>query len=387
VQALGSAETPSGRQLYCGVKNHGTQPARVVLDLLADGKAVDSAEATVAPGEVWGRTVAVPRRAMVFEARLAEGGGALAADDVAYHVQDPGATVRALIVGPGDFFTERALVLDPRVTLDRAASLPESERPGSPGAPGYDIVVFSGVPEQETKARGVLTLGQAGPSSPVQATGRWQRPGAFVTTDDPLLQGVSFDGVFVESGEKVRPRGSGRVLADCDQGPVVVASGGPTRRVYLAFRPLDSDFPLNVSFPIFVANAIDFLAPKQAGGSFVLQPARPALIPWPTDGDVGVSGPGGFAATWKSTGGRLAVKNLDLAGVYRLGQGSGAKTLYAGLRSETESSIAPRTTVELGDESVVRQSAPFRFVDFWRPILLVLLVVLGIEWWLYGRLS
>lgn len=387
VQALGSTEGPQGRLLYCGLKNFGSDVTQARVTIIADGKAIDSADATLESKGTWGKTLKVPRDSRVFEARLDRGGGFLQADDVAYHVNEPGATLRVLLVGPGDFFTERALVLDPRVTLDRSSSLPASEVPGSGGPSSYDVVVFSGAPEQPCKARGVLTLGRAGDVTPVKVGGKYSKPGSFVPVTDPLLNGVRFDGVYVDSGEKVRPSGSGRTILDSDKGPIIVASSGARRQVYTSFAPLESDFPLSVGFPIFIANALDFLAPRALGSNLAVTPARPQVLPWPKDGAVQVSGPAGFRADALSRDGRVTVKGLDRVGVYTVGSGKGQKRLLAGLRSDSESNIEPRSTVQLGGEQVARLASPVRFADFWRPILLLLLVILAVEWWLYGRLS
>lgn len=387
VQALGSSEGPQGKLLYCGLKNFGTQPAQVRLTILADGRAMDSTDAALDAQGTWGKTLRVPRETKVFEARIEQGGGFLQSDDVAYHVNEPGAVLRVLLVGPGDFFTERALVLDPRVTLDRATSLPTSEALGAGGPSNYDVVVFSGTAEKPCKAKGILTLGRAGDSSPVKVTGKYAKPASFVPTDDALVRGVRFDGVYVDTGERVRPVGSGRIVLDSDKGPIIVASSGARRQVYTSFAPLESDFPLSVGFPIFIANALDFLAPRALGGNLAVSPARSQVLPWPSDGTVEIAGPAGFSAQAESRDGRLTVKGLDRVGVYTVGHGKGAKRLFVGLRSDAESNIAPRAVVQLGGEQVARLASPVRFADFWRPILLLLLAILAVEWWLYGRLS
>jgi hypothetical protein len=386
VQALGSAEGPKGRVLYCGLKNFGEATA-VRVSVFADGKLVDAFDAKLAAGSTWGKSLLVGRGNRVFEARLDSGGGHLKADDVAYHVADPGASIRALLVGPGDFFTERALVLDPRVTLDRAASLPVSEAPENPGPAAYDVTVFSGTAEVPCKSQGVLTFGRAGSTTPVTVVGTMSRPGAFSQVQDPLVQGVAWDGVYVEKGQKVAARGSGKVVVESDQGPMVVATSGSKRHVYVAFDPLESDFPLSVSFPIFIANALDRLAPRALGRTVAVTPGRGAVLPWPVDGEVRLAGPAGEAATLRSEGGRLAVKGIARVGRYTLGQGQDSRTLLASLRSEEESRIEPRSTVQLGDGVVDRVAAPSRFSDVWRPLLALLLLVLAVEWWLYGRLS
>ncbi|MCH7945818.1 MAG: BatA and WFA domain-containing protein, partial [Armatimonadetes bacterium] len=165
IEALGSSEGPDGRIVYCGVKNHGYDAAEVTVNIFADGVQIDSERTKIESGKSWGKTFAAPPGVSVIEARLV-GGDILPADDYAVTVVDPGASLRVLLVTGGNLFLERALALDPRVTLDKSAVVPETEKAGTPGPGTYDVVVFDGVRESAVTARGILTLGAPGPPSP-----------------------------------------------------------------------------------------------------------------------------------------------------------------------------------------------------------------------------
>ena len=78
-----------------------------------------------------------------------------------------------------------------------------------------------------------------------------------------------------------------------------------------------------------------------------------------------------------------SVRDATTVGQYELGD----RSLYAYLRSDRESNIEPNKDIQLGGGSVKAQRAPIRFADFWRPLLLLTLLVLGGEWWLYARRS
>ena len=209
----------------------------------------------------------------LFEARL-DAGDALQADDYAAVAADPSAALRVLTVGGEDPFLERALALDPRVTLDRAASLPAD------GGARYDVVAFDGVPSQPTKSRGVLILGNAGVGAPVVAEGDAKAPKSTGAEDVPLLKGVDLDGVYIDHAERVRPVAGGVVVARSSAGPLIVTSNAPAQKtVYVAFAPLQSDFPLQVGFPIFVGNALDFLGGGAGDGPLVVRAGKALLAP------------------------------------------------------------------------------------------------------------
>jgi hypothetical protein len=385
IEALGVAETPAGRQAYCGVRNYGLDARSGALTLFADGKPIDSVRFEVPGGKSWGRTAVVPAGSRVIEARI-EAKDRLAADNVAYALAEAGGSLRVLLVGPGDFFLERALVLDPRVTLDKAPAVPSGERGSGPSA--YDLVVFDGVPEEPVRARAVLTLGRAGGPSAVRRTGTLERPKFVDSASHPLMEGVDLDGIYIEKAEKVAPEGSAQTVSESDGGPLVVVRSGPKRQVYVAFSPLDSDFPLSVGFPIFVANALTFLAGTASQEHLVVRAGQVFQVPVPSDSAT-LEGPGDLRARLEAReGGRAMVREATRVGEYRIGlAGATTQRVYAQLRSETESNIQPADEIRLGGGQAKAVQSPARFSDFWRPLLLLGLAVLALEWWLFARRS
>jgi Ca-activated chloride channel homolog len=387
IQALGVATTGEGRQLYYSLHNHGLQPSEGTLNLFIDGQLYNSIKVQVPPGSAVGDTLGLPESGRVIEARL-DNNDLLSADNYAVAIADAGATVRALLVGGGNLFLERALSLDPRITLERASQLPPSEKAGSPGLPSYDLIVFDGVQEQPVKAKGVLTLGVAGPNSPVTASGSGD-PGPLASEqhDHPLLTGLSFEGVFIERAERVRPKPEGEVLVETRAGPLIVVSETAQRKIYVGFEPLKSDFPLQVAFPIFVANAIDFLAPGGAGAPLAVATGRPFSLPALTDGEAILKGPTGEHKV-DPAGGSYVFRHATRVGAYEIGgTADRPQQVFAVLASENESNIAPSDVVLLGGEAVAAKGESVRLADYWRPLLLLGLLVLAFEWWYFARRS
>lgn len=379
ITALGTAETPDGRQLYVSVKSFAVKDLPATITVLADGKVIDSEKVTVKNGLQWGKTLAAPANAKVFEAKLESSEDMLAADNYAVSLADPGATLRTLIVGPSDPFTERALVLDPRVTLDRSPTLPNDSSK-------YDVIVFDGVPEKPVKSRGVLTLGVAGEISPVIDQGEVRLPKFVSAEKKPLMEDVTFDGVYIESARKVRPKSTAEVLAQMNGGPLVVASrSGSVRQVYLAFQPLKSDFPLQVAFPIFIANCLDYLGGQESANMLAIRAGAPFSLA--SRSDATLKSPDGSSETAKSTDGNVVVRSARQIGKHELSVDGKTKPVYAYMRSDRESNIEPAKDISLGGGTVKPQRAPIRFADFWRPLALLALLVLGCEWWLYARRS
>ncbi len=386
IEALGSSDGPNGRVVYCGVKNHGYDAAEVTINIFADGVQIDSERTKIESGKSWGKAFPAPPGVSVIEARL-EADDILPADDYAVTVVDPGASLRVLLVTAGDLFLERALALDPRVTLDKSAEVPETEKAGTPGPGTYDVVVFDGIQETAVKARGILTLGVAGPTSPVTVDGRHETMQFLDAQKHDLMRGVDFRNVYIENAQNVTPKPIGKVLAEGVQGPIVVVSEGKKRQIYLSFAPLDSDFPLRVAFPIFVANALDFLAGESAGNTLAILAGQQFQIPADSDDPATLERPDGTTLEIKPLQGRYIVRGVDQVGEHTLKAGSREIKIYANMRSDLESSVAAEDFVSIRKESVGTVRDLRRYADFWKPLALLALLVLSVEWWVYARRS
>lgn len=387
ITALGTADTQSGRQVFCGIHNFGKEPVETKLTFTTDGRVFDSRKTRLGPGQTGGETASLPAGAKVVEAKL-DGDDLLKADNYAAVLADTSGSLRVLLVTKGDLFLERALALDPRVTLDRAAEVPAGERAGSPGPGQYDAVIFDGIEETAVKSRNVLTFGAAGAPSPVTPTGTEKAPSFLAENrDHPLLRYVDLKASYVDRCEKVTAKPQGQVLAESRAGPLVVLAEGAKRQVYVAFKPLESDFPLQVGFPIFIANTLDYFGTRVAGQALAVRTGRPFQLAAPTDRPALLTSPAGDTATIPPLGGTYTIREALTAGKYSLEVDGKRSTIYASLLNETESNCAPVSDLRLGSGEVRPVKTAFRIGDFWRPVLLLAILVLGIEWWMFARRS
>lgn len=383
ISALGIADTGQGRQVYASVKNPSGARLSGKLNLYADGKLIDSDKVTIATDKSYGKTVMAPAGAKVIEAKL-DSDDLLEADNYAVALANPGASLRVLLVGKGDYFLERALSLDPRVTLDRADEVPVGDR-GTGGGGSYDVVVFDGTPPVPVKARGVLEMGAAGSGSPVTVQGTQKNPNFLSSERSKLLDGVDFQNVYIDSAQSVRPTSEGKVLASTTKGPLVVTSEGDQKHVYIAFSPLQSDFPLNVGFPIFIANALDFLGGESNSSDLLIKAGQTFQVS--TAHSLELQHPDGSKETIASNGASAIIRSANQVGIYQLTVDGKRRNVYATLRSDRESKIMPEVDVMLGGGSVKAVESPLRFADFWRPLILLCLLVLAGEWLLFARKS
>jgi hypothetical protein len=158
----------------------------------------------------------------------------------------------------------------------------------------------------------------------------------------------------------------------------------------LAFDLHHSDLPLQVAFPLMIANLVNWLAPG-SGGNLPDQviPGSPVAINLPLDVETAVvRRPDGTSARYETQGGRLVYPDTNQLGVYRIGWGEAEGATFAvNLFLPEESRVKPAETLALleardGNEAEAQGQGRR---EWWRPLAFTALALLLVEWLVYQR--
>jgi hypothetical protein len=164
----------------------------------------------------------------------------------------------------------------------------------------------------------------------------------------------------------------------------------------LSFDLRRSDLPLQVAFPLLLANLTAWLAPSAGSDlpdqvtpgtvvSFSLPPGVDAVL---------VTRPDGSQARLPVTGGQAVVVDTGQLGVYHVEWGEEGEAYFAvNLFMPLESDVLPADNLPAGAEGGGRSSGepsagqPERAArrEWWRPLALVALALLVAEWAVYHR--
>jgi len=381
-------------QLFAQITNYGAQDAAVIFDLRVDG-ALHSAERLTVPA---GSSLPVistdlPADFQTVQAGLTLPAGAavpdyLALDDRAWTVNSTGGERRVLLMSAGNLFLEQAL---------RSLSGIEAFQ-GDPTRPlpaeAYDLYIFDGW----LPADGVLPQGDLLFINPPQDTSLFKvgaessETGAIsVLSNDARTAFVDFGSVNIL---KFRP-----VTADWAT-PLVSAAGGALllagetdgrQAAILTFDLHDSDLPLQITWPILMANLMDWFTPRSAvnvpdglhvGDSLSVRPPAGAT-------QVRVTLPDGGVRDLPVERGTVVFADTNAPGLYRVDLLAGEQVLQSvavavNLFSPLESAIAPREQITLSG-ATIQPAAPDAVgqQEFWPLAALLALVVLLVEWWAY----
>jgi len=334
------------RAIFTSVGNFSTNSQDAEIELLFENQALEVRPVTVSATNTQPLVFIAPQtRDGVFTVRLRSPDD-LAADNQASIVSLMPQPVKVLLVTRGNRFLEKALKAPPNVQLSVATTLTDT------GA-GFDIVVLDDVLPAVWPKVNVLAIHTA----PTNWFSGWEmvKSPAVVDwkTSHPLLRFVNFDNVQVSETVGVKTPAWAISVVDSPQTPLILTGEIDRQRiVWIGFDMLQSTWPLRISFPIFVANAVDWLNPFATSSSQLMVRAGDAFrfpLP-PAITAAKVTGPDG-----KVTAVELDPKSHEMVfgatgrqGVYRLTAGTNSTSFCVNLLDAAESNIAPREELPFG---------------------------------------
>lgn len=397
ISALAARALPGAPpQLFAQVTNYGTRAAEVIFDLRVDGRLFSAQRYTVPAGESLPLvSAALPERFETLQAGLtrpAESGvpDYLALDDAAWAVAPRAGARRVLLLTAGNRFLEQILRTLPGVQAFRGDI--NRTLPAEP----YDLYILDGwLPPAGLPAGDLLIINPPG-STPLFTLGPDSAAVGSILArrDDPRLAFVDFADVNVLKFKTLTDVDWADALITADGGPLLLAGEtGGRRAAVLTFALQESDLPLQITWPVLMANLMEWFAPAASisapDGLRVGETL--AIRPPPGAATVRVTLPDGTARSLPVDRETLAFAETGAPGLYRVDILDGETIIETApvavnLFAPEESAIAPRPAITLGGQAVApaeRDAVGQR--ELWPWAALAALVVLLIEWYVYQR--
>jgi hypothetical protein len=244
----------------------------------------------------------------------------LAADDRAWAIVPRDELRQILLVSDGDPYLETALSYLPNTELYGRAP---ADYPSTTGLDEFELVIFEGYVPPTLPEAAVLMIAPPRTSPLGEVEGNLRDPGiGALSPDEPILRYVDLSTTHIATAKKlVLPDWARPVIPGPDGAPLLYAGEHEGRRAaVLAFEPRRSDLPLQVAFPILLANLTGELMGGSSAPLEAVRPGDPVPLPVP----VGASGlaierpDGTIVDVVPSTTGGTTVTftQTDLLGVY-----------------------------------------------------------------------
>ena len=382
LEVRANPEDPKERAIFAGIANYSSNVVNAEVQLLFDGEALQARPTELGATNTTPIVFVAPQdRDGVFTVRV-EADDEMAADNTASSVSLLPQPVRVLLVTRGNRFLEKALRTPPTVILSTSPVLIDSE---------FDIVVLDDVTPTALPGANVLAFHVAATNWFSAWDTTKNPPIVDWRTSHPLLRFVSFDNVQIGETLSVKTPNWGVALVDSPQTPLLVAGELNQRRIiWVGFDSLQSTWPLRVSFPIFIANAVQWLDPASANANHLLvkagQSFRLALAQPISSAEVLKPDGSKRALAVDPNSRELVFGDTAQTGIYRLQAGTNNVTFCVNVLDAQESNITPREEISLGKYAKVSAATIKRAnLELWRWIAATGFLVLLFEWWYYHK--
>lgn len=389
------AENAGGIQLFTSVSNEGTLDREALLSITLDGTLYDSRRIHVSAGSTTNITWDLPDGTKTIRAHLDEqDDDNLALDDRAWAVHEGGVSNRTLLVTNGNLFLEQVYSVLPGIEAFKTA--PDTELDST-----FDLYVFDSVPlPNPVPAADMLIINPpqtadaaSNPDDLFTVTGSFSHTVAIRLADSPLLQFVDWRNVHIRTAQQVNAPWA-QPLVQGEGGPLILTGEREGHRIaILTFDLRDSDLPLQIAFPILMANITGWLSPGRAFDAVTgLRPGDPvSMSPGASTTAVSVTKPDG--TIWSVPVGEEAIifTETEQPGLYQVhlrdSQGERPAGSFAvNLFSADESDIRPRPTIQIGQAAVTTTAdGNVGQRELWPWLIGLAFIVLLMEWWVHHR--
>jgi hypothetical protein len=379
-------EDPSKRAIFTSIANFSMTPVDSTVELSFEGRSIETKPVQIGP------TNTVPLIFIanqpsngVFTVRLNHADD-LAADNQASMASLLPQPVQVLLVTKGNRFLEKALAsASPHIEVTTAPNYADA------GAK-YDMVVLDDVAPSTWPSGNVLAIHVANTNWFEGGIGQIEGPPIVDWKNThPLLRFTSFDSVSIAQSLQVKTPPWAVSLVDSPSSPLLLAGElGRQRVVWIGFDTLQSTWPLRISFPIFIANAVDWLNPTSARmDRFLLRAGETFRMPLEEAFAVArIVGPDAKESTVPlgPAARELVFGATSRQGSYHVHLGTNEFVFCANILDSDESNTQPRPSLNVGKFNAIAESTTKRAnLEYWRWFAMAGLAVMMFEWWWFHR--
>ena len=373
-------------QMFVAIQNFSEAEFKGNMTVYLDDQPLDSKVYTAGPNETLSQ---------IFQAVLPAGGNirveldaddALKADNVAWKVVSPPVNRNVLIVGSRSYFIKHVLDSSPGTEADVIDLSEYSMEVAS----AYNTVIWNGVESPGIGPNHNIYLGCRPQIEGLTADGVIKAPD-IVDWDNthPVNRFIDFSNLIISEAEALTLPENWMTLLSSSKGPLIALHDEGGRGLcVVGFDPIKSNWPLVVSFPIFLNNTLNMFAEVQSRVRQAnIQIGDPITAPARLESPRVSSPDGSSQAMRKFSQGDYSYTEVNQGGIYTVHTSEeDSYEIAANLFDREESSlVVEKDPVIDGERMAISGVARSVNKEFWKTLMLIAAGLLILEWAVYHR--
>ena len=272
-------------------------------------------------------------------------------------------------------------------------------------ASSVDLLVFDSVSPSKigniaASPQNIPTLSFGSPPSlpglTVSAPSPVREASIFWNREHPIMRGVTLDALTVAKARDVTIADNTatatrfEAIARSDNRPLIaLAQVGNTEHILVTFDLIDSNWPLQAGFPIFIANAADYLTRStQRINAAAFSTAQLASVNLARTTGVTIAGPIDITppTLTQQQPGTISLGHIPRAGIYIV-KGAGPtsdRAVAINLVNPLESSLASPQQVQVDGKPIETITTGSGQREIWHWFVLAAFALLAVEWLVYA---
>ena len=392
-------------QVFLSISNHGHEPVTTDIELSLNGipigmervtiprMQIDESNPSLRSIEGMINLVFVPfelTSSGIVQLRITSP-DALDFDNIASLIVPPPRELRVLVAENGPPLIQTALEGLQLAQLKSTSPQALQQLLIDGGTAEYDVVVTRDVALGTVPHGRYLVFGGEIPIPALRSYAQGEAQVMLVGNEDhPVMRFVRFEEIVATKGKAIVPGSGAEVLLEGSSWPAILHYRGDGNTiVYVAFDPIDSNWPYLRSFPFFIYNAVDFLG--RSGDVLSTEPLKvgEAIVGVVPAGvtSVSIMEPDGVSHTMQvGSDGRFTWGPIRLSGLHHVNREDGTSRTLAVNAPPEESLLAVAEEVHMGAAIVdANTSSGSSFIQLWPWAIGAVIAVLLIEWRVYQR--
>ncbi|MFA5522852.1 MAG: BatA and WFA domain-containing protein [Tissierellales bacterium] len=362
------------------VTNYSNNDMSFDLSLYVDNSLYDVKETSLLPGEsssIYWQNIDLNARQLRAEADIDD---SLTVDNVRHHIINTNSVKKTLLVTKGNVFLEKAVSLNSNIELYKTNEITEN-------VSGYELYLFDGLAPVKLPTDGnIIIIAPTGSELFKKAS---VDSGEMKALNDELFRYVSLDfsiskSKYIEDTSWIEP-----VLLINDN--PVIAKGQIDNQNYIliGFDLHDTDFPLQVDFPIFVQNMLEYSLNMSTQEKIsVLSGESLNLDVLPNSKEISVIRPNGDKEKLGPPFPLAPFTDTKEIGVYAIEQKLDNITVDSYFVSNADTLNESKyeiVSTEQQEQMIERQNKIKGEKNIGSILLLIAILILAVEWVVYNR--